>query len=69
MSVPTFGFCMTPSKTDLVKTVFLDAECSQYKFYDSYAPPKKTEWQFIDHRNRRNYRLLVKSRSSFSDLC
>ena len=57
-SLNNFGLCYSPTKTDLAKSIFLDAEGNQIKYVQGQE--RKLGWSFIDPRNRRNYRLMVK---------
>jgi len=57
-SLNNFGLCYSPTKTDLAKSIFLDAEGDQIKYVQGQE--RKLGWSFIDPRNRRNYRLMVK---------
>jgi hypothetical protein len=57
-SLKNFGLCYSPTKTDLSKTIFLDSQGNQIKYLNNQQI--KLAWSFIDPRNRKNYRLMVK---------
>ena len=57
LTLKNLGICFSPTKTDLSKIIFLDSDCNQIRYVNDEKI--KTKWQFIDPRNRKNYRLFV----------
>ena len=63
LTLKNLGVCFSPTKTDLAKVIFLDSDCNQIRYVNDEQV--KTKWQFIDPRNRKNYRLFVQCLSVF----
>ena len=60
-NLKNFGLCYSPSSINFEKVVLLDGDCIQYRFTTGKQQQCiQSPWTFIDPRNRKNFRLLMK---------